>query len=90
MLYTDKSVPGGCFVALLGLVSWAYSALAAYGVWKAFLVRVQCGNGIIYKLLLHFGVSLVIGWVLIRWGAKLLEDMEPYDPWDPNQPGIKF
>jgi len=90
MLCADRSVPGGCFVTILGLVSWAYSALAAYGVWKAFHARAQCGNGIIYKLLLHFGVSLVIGWVLIRWGAKLFKEMEPYDTLDPDQPNIKF
>ncbi len=47
MVCVDRSVPGGCFAAILGLVSWAYSALAAYGVWKAFPVRAQYGNGIV-------------------------------------------
>ena len=90
MVCVDRSVPGGCFAAILGLVSWAYSALAAYGVWKAFPVRAQYGNGIIYKLLLHFGVSFVVGWLLICWGTKLFKEMEPYNTSDPSQPNIKF
>lgn len=90
MIEPTKSVPGGCIVALFGVFSLCYSTFVGYILIKAIYSTKKDTSVIIRTLSINFGVSLLLAIILLWAGYKLAVQTGAYDPWDQDEPKIKF
>ena len=84
-----KSVPGGCVVALFGLGSLLYAALALTAAWMINQKNIASER---LEFLLTSGIAATcMGLLLVFFGYKSAMKIDRrYDPDDSNEPRAKF
>ncbi len=86
-----RSVPGGCVIALIGLISWIYTALCGFALWRAWHAeQLSEKSAIIKTLAIHGSISLALGLVLAVVGWRLAIEVLPYDQSGPKKPKSKW
>ena len=86
----SRSVPGGCVVALLGLISWIYTVLCGIGLWRAWCAeQLSEKSAIVKTLAMHGSISLALGLTLVVVGWRLAIEVLPYDQSNPKKPTSK-
>lgn len=91
MRMPTRSAPGGCVIALIGLISWIYTALCGVALWRAWHAeQLSEKSAIIKTLAIHGSVSLALGLILVVVGWRLAIEVPPYDHSDPKEPKMKW
>ena len=89
--YPTKSVPAGCVIGLIAVMSWIYAGICAVGVWRAMHSEaLPDKEKVVHLLAWHCGVAIIFGLILFLIGWRLAGRTRPYNEWDPNEPRMKF
>jgi hypothetical protein len=88
-MWPSKSTPGGCLLAFFGASAFLYAGLALTAAW---LVWKRDSDSDRLGFLLTSGCSAAaLGILFIIFGFRLaLRVPRDYDPFDPEEPRLKF
>jgi len=88
-MFLSKSVPGGCVLGLFGIGALVYGVVALAGAWM--ITKKESPSDQLGFLLITGIAGVLIGIGIIVVGVKLaMRVPRDYDPFDPDEPRMKF